>query len=368
MGQGSSEVGRHLPTQDMMDTWISFGRSWHLRFVDLLGIDTRGSGSHFTLSAMLVDFACFSMLEPLALINASVRMGNSRGGRGKDKWEGDVGPLVELLQSYRACLYLVSSHISSFNQFCVGFNTPGVSRYLEGEVLLKLRSGHVESLLLSDPGHLARDSGLPSNCFFTAFAVVWFQFGSPMPRLCHRMRSRKGGTRGRPSSAQSSPSSVSPSLSSGFLAGHYPRTHSGRGRLLDSRLSSGSPARRPPAFSPPPTTGSVRFTFNNALLRPRITAIFTVVFHEEAKWGEANDHSADLDVDCAQTSNIPTRAGGTMMQASADQDCSIPEVEMAPADPSPSISEDALARDLLASVWCRIVEEPTDDYSGYLDA
>ena len=86
-----------------------------------------------------------------------------------------------------------------------------------------------------------------------------------------------------------------------------------------------------------------------------------VVFHEEAQLGESSAHSAGLGATFAQTSNMKMGVGSASMQVPEAPSRSVPDVVMAPADLGPSESEDALARDLLASGWCRIVEELPDD-------
>ena len=53
--------------------------------------------------------------------------------------------------------------------------------------------------------------------------------------------------------------------------------------------------------------------------------------------------------------------GSASLQVPKVPASSVPDVAMAPADLGPSESEEALARDLMASGWCRIVEEPPDD-------
>ena len=103
-------------------------------------------------------------------------------------------------------------------------------------------------------------------------------------------------------------------------------------------------------------SGSARFTFSSSLIRPRITALFMVVFHEESSAVPAGP-----EMDLAQTSNFQMEAGSASLQVLEVPASSIPDVVMAPADPGPSESEEALAKDLMASGWCRIVEEPPDD-------
>ena len=65
---------------------------------------------------------------------------------------------------------------------------------------------------------------------------------TPMPRMRQRMRCRRGGTRGQPLHAPSSPSTKSSSHSSDYYVGHYPNTRSGRGQVLGSGHRMGSPA------------------------------------------------------------------------------------------------------------------------------
>jgi len=167
--------------------------------------------------------------------------------------------------------------------------------------------------------------------------------------------------RGHPLRAPSSSSSDSPSLSSDFFADHYPRTCSGRGHFHDSSHYLGSPAPRPPTTMPSPMTSFTLFSFNCSLNRPRITTHITVVFHEEAQLGEPSSHPAGLGSDNAQTLNLQMGIASTSTQAPDAQARSAHGVEMAPVNLGPSESESALARDLLATGWCRIVEEPPDD-------
>ena len=115
---------------------------------------------------------------------------------------------------------------------------------------------------------------------------------SSMPRLRHRMRSCRGGTRGRPPSVSPSHSSNAPSRSSGLIAGNYPRTRSGRGHFI------------PSTSVPPPTTGSARFTFDSALNRPKNYVLFSVIFQEEVQPGESNAHPTSLAQNTAHGSNL----------------------------------------------------------------
>ena len=111
---------------------------------------------------------------------------------------------------------------------------------------------------------------------------------APMPRVRHRMHCRRGRTRGQPRRAPSNTSTESTSgQSSDYYLGRYPNTRSGRGRLVVSghRMDSPTPSF-PTVSSPSPTTRTAQFSFNCSLNRPRITALVTVVFREEAQTEE----------------------------------------------------------------------------------
>jgi len=66
-------------------------------------------------------------------------------------------------------------------------------------------------------------------------------------------------------------------------------------------------------------------------------------------------------MDPTQTSYFQKGTGSSSLQVLEVPDSGIPIVAMAPADPRPSKSEEALARDLMALGRCRIIEEPPDD-------
>ena len=93
---------------------------------------------------------------------------------------------------------------------------------------------------------------------------------APMPRVRHRMRFRRGSTRGQPLRAPSSPSTESTSgQSSDYYVGRYPNTRSGWGRVVGSGHRMDSPTPRfPTASSPSPTTRTAQFSFNFSLNRP----------------------------------------------------------------------------------------------------
>lgn len=142
-------------------------------------------------------------------------------------------------------------------------------------------------LVLSKASGPCLDDRLNCLCFASVVArscshsaVATFD----MPRLHHRMRCR----RGTPRRAPSSPSSISTSLSSDFITGHYPHTRSGRGRL---HLPNHYPEPRPLDSTSSPTFGPAIFTFNCSLNHPRITAHVSVFFHEEAQEvGDSSSH------------------------------------------------------------------------------
>ena len=119
---------------------------------------------------------------------------------------------------------------------------------------------------------------------------------APMPRVRHRMRCCRGSTRGQPLRAPSNPSTnLTSGQSSDYYAGRYPNTRSGQGRLVGSGHRMDSPAPCfPTASSPSPTTRTAQFSFNCSLNRPRITALVTVVFREEAQTEEECTRPAGL--------------------------------------------------------------------------
>ena len=87
------------------------------------------------------------------------------------------------------------------------------------------------------------------------------------------------------------------------------------------------------------------FSFNFSLNRPRITTSITVVFREEAQMEEQCTRPAGLSSEKSQEGNSGVN------------------VEIAPGDPGPSVSEAAPAMDsdMFSEGWCRIVEEPLDE-------
>ena len=84
-------------------------------------------------------------------------------------------------------------------------------------------------------------------------------------------------------------------------------------------------------------TRTAQFSFNFSLNRPRITALVTVVFREEAQMEEECTRPAGLSSEKAsQHSGLQEGSRGM-------------HVEVAPSDPGPSEG------------WCRIVEEPAEE-------
>lgn len=263
---------------------------------------------------------------------------------------------VEPLSSIHSHYYLTFGLSYGFCLYGVGSVISAASRSLKGEATLKLYSGLFAELPPLIPWFFSWVSGLRFDVFLICSSPVivaaqprFYPIASvsPMPRWRHRMRSR----RGHPRRAPSSPSSDSPSLSSDFSVGHYPHTRSGRGRLL---ASSHYPV-------PSPSSGSVLFTFNCSLNRPRITAHILVVFHEEAQEGESSSHPEGPGSVTVSTSNLQMWIGSTSLQCPDAQARNAQAVVMVPVVPGPSESEAALARDLPDTGWCRIVEEPPDD-------
>ena len=93
---------------------------------------------------------------------------------------------------------------------------------------------------------------------------------APMPRVCHRMRCRRGSTRGQ---SRRAPSSTSTEMTSGqssdYYLGRYPNTRSGRDRLVASGHRMDSPAPGfPTASSPSPTMRTAQLSFDCTLNRP----------------------------------------------------------------------------------------------------
>ena len=93
---------------------------------------------------------------------------------------------------------------------------------------------------------------------------------APMPRVRHRMRCRRGSTRGQ---SRRAPSSTSTEMTSGqssdYYLGRYPNTRSGRDQLVASGHRMDSPAPGfPTASSPSPTTRTAKFSFNFSLNCP----------------------------------------------------------------------------------------------------
>ena len=162
---------------------------------------------------------------------------------------------------------------------------------------------------------------------------------APMPRVRHRMRCRRGSTRGQ---SRRAPSSTSTEMTSGqssdYYLGRYPNTRSGRGRLVASGHRMDSPAPGfPTASSPSPTTRTAQFSFDCTLNRPRITAVVTVVFREEAQTEE----------ECTRLAGLSSEKAG--QHSGLQEGNRGMHVEVAPSDPGPSEG------------WCRIVEEPPEE-------
>ena len=184
-----------------------------------------------------------------------------------------------------------------------------------------------------------------------------------MPRLHQRMRCRRGSTRGQPLCTPSNPSTKSFSHSIDYYVGRYPNTRSGQARVLGSSHRMGSPAPHFPTASPSLTTRTALFSFNFSLNRPRITASITVVFREEVQVEEQCTRPAGLSSEKAQLSGLQEGSSGVNVQEPKAQVRRACDVEIAPGDPGPSMSEAAPAMDsdIFAEGWCRIVEERMDE-------
>ena len=111
---------------------------------------------------------------------------------------------------------------------------PAIPRRSKGILLSEQRSRSKDVLPPLSSRHLSSVTVLALSFHSPTTAADWLYLVSAMPRLRHRLRNHRGGTRGQPARDHSSPSSVSASLSSGIFPGHYPRTRSGRGRYLDT--------------------------------------------------------------------------------------------------------------------------------------
>ena len=130
--------------------------------------------------------------------------------------------------------WVICPLVLAFVHLCIGVFCRFLQRW-ERVFRLDLRSVQCEALPPLIPCRFFQVSGLLLKSFSSVFVVLWSQFLPTMPRLRHQMRSRRGRSRGHPSGEHSSPSSLTPSLSSGLGTGHYPRTRSGRGCLPDFR-------------------------------------------------------------------------------------------------------------------------------------
>lgn len=236
-----------------------------------------GSGSPILSNALVNAFARSGLPQTSALFNAIVMAGASRCMKGEDNLRLNHELAMEPLSSIHLHYYPASGLSYGFCLYGVGSIISAASRSLKGEATQKLCSGLFAEPSPLIPWFFSWASGLRFDilliCFGPVIVAVHPCFSptasvSPMPCRHHRMRSR----RGHPRRAPSSPSSDSPSPSSDFSVGHYPRTRSGRGCLL---ASSHYPM-------PSPLSGSMLFTFNYSLNCPRITAHILVVFHEEA--------------------------------------------------------------------------------------
>ena len=220
-----------------------------------------------------------------------------------------------------------------------GYGLYGVgSSKLKGATKLEIGSGNSEELPPSIPWFLSRASGprlddyLIRPCSVIVVAQPVFHSATvvfAMPHLHHRMRCR----RGTPWHAPSILSSNSPSLSSEFIAGHYPRTRSGRGHL---HLPSHYPEPRSPDSTSSPSFGSVIFTFDCSLNHPSITVHNSVFFHEEAQVGESSSHQEGP---CSVSAPNPFSLKAPEVQVHNALD-----VVMVLTDPGPSETEAARAR------------------------
>lgn len=138
----------------------------------------------------------------------------------------------------------------------------------------------------------AQTSSVHSLCrYSTNPSAANLALNPAMARIQHRMRSRRGGTRGgiirpptSPSSDSDSPDSSADNANphSSFY-GHYPDTRSGRGRARLQGIGWRDAAVHTADFPlpPHPAPHTTQFCFRNTLTRPVITATVTISFSKE---------------------------------------------------------------------------------------
>lgn len=149
-----------------------------------------------------------------------------------------------------------------------------------------------------------------------------------------------GCCRGQPRSAPTESSSTE-------LSGkRRPLTRNRRGR---SRATISRP-------EPVPTTGSAIFTFDSTLNRPRITAYFTVVFHEESQAKDIRTQSGNSRAIPALYSSLQLNVQNAPWQAANEQTGRAQEAMM--VDPNSAAQNATQVEDWLDMGWCRIIEKP----------
>jgi len=264
MGQGWGEKGRHLPTLYSEDYSQSTDDPWHLGITAFNGF----TAGDFDTTSLSFDMVFTSTRSELfwtsALLNAIVMAGAIRGRTEGNKSSLRHGIALEPLMFFWSGYGLVdaaSNGLTWETKLGFFFDRPAELPLSVPSIFFKASGSRLVELLIFP----CSTSVVARSCSHSAAAAF------VMPRLCHRMRCRRGTPRRAPSSLASN----SPSLSSNFTSCHYPRTHSGRGRL---HLPSHYPETRPPDSSSSPSFGSVTFTFNCSLNHPKITAHVSVLF------------------------------------------------------------------------------------------
>ena len=132
-----------------------------------------------------------------------------------------------------------------------------------------------------------------------------------MPRLCQRMRHRRGSSRGQilhpPSSSLSNSSSPLPAQ----FTGRYSATQSGRGRvrIASTQLDDVAPQSPATFASSPHPNQSTQFQFQCTLDCPCIIATISVAFREESPNSKEFDHSDMKKKGLAKETNIASKQG-----------------------------------------------------------
>lgn len=142
-----------------------------------------------------------------------------------------------------------------------------------------------------------------------------------MPRLCHKMRCRRGSSRGRairpPSLSlfDSTPSDSSSPSTTAHSEGRYPATRSGRGRVRHAQIAGSRRAEEAPRL---PTASvlmlqpnhSTQFQFRCTMERPCVIATISIAFKEEPQ-------SSDISV--CNTSGRKTHGSSSRTRKTHDE-------------------------------------------------